>query len=152
MRTPSTQDPQQTELKQRLQQVIGEADDAQVAALATALADTGFEVVRAPEPGLMMMQVQDGFGTRFYLGEVLVTRAEVRRPSRNGYGCCMVENGEAALALACLDALDDTADAAVLDRIAPLVADLEAVVARRRERRTMLAATTRVDFRSMAEE
>jgi phosphonate C-P lyase system protein PhnG len=139
-------------LKQRLQAVVCDAHDDLLKPLADAVADLNFEVTRDPEPGLVMMQTRDSFGTRFYLGEVLVTQAEVRRGDCRGHGCCMGENAEAALVLACLEALDAAKDASDCGRLEPLVEAVEAAVQSRRRQRELLTATTRVDFRSMAEE
>jgi hypothetical protein len=45
-----------------------------------------FSVSRAPRPGLLMCPVRDPFDTEFFLGEVLVTTAEVCCGGRTGHG------------------------------------------------------------------
>lgn len=140
-------------LKTRLQTVIADATAGTLAPLTAALAAVHFEVTATPAPGLLMMNVAVSDGTVFHLGEVLVTEAAVECRGRHGFGCTMGDAPEAALALACLDALSypETADL-VTTRIRASVEEIERRVAGLRDRDGRMAALTRVDFRSMAEE
>jgi alpha-D-ribose 1-methylphosphonate 5-triphosphate synthase subunit PhnG len=62
-------------------------------------------VVRAPELGMVMMQIQEPVAyDSFYLGEVLVTRAEVEIAGRPGWSMRMGDDPVGALGCALLDA------------------------------------------------
>jgi alpha-D-ribose 1-methylphosphonate 5-triphosphate synthase subunit PhnG len=75
-----------------------------------ALADRAIEaevplLVSGPEVGMVMLQVREPVcEERFYLGEVLVTRAEVELRGTRGWAMRMGEDREATLAAALLDA------------------------------------------------
>ena len=141
------------DLKARLQASVAEATPGTLARLTTALAAVDFEVTGAPARGLLMMNVAASDGTVFHLGEVLVTEASVECRGRHGFGCVLGDAPEAALALACLDALSQPETGDLLtEEIRAAVAEIHRRVANVRDREGRATALTRVDFRSMAEE
>jgi alpha-D-ribose 1-methylphosphonate 5-triphosphate synthase subunit PhnG len=140
-------------LKTELQAVIVDTSAEMLASLLDILAEMDFEITSAPAQGLLMMNIRASDETVFHLGEVLVTEAQVKMNGQNGYGCCMGDCADAALALACLDALSRCQTAAApLDRINQAVKDICCQVSAQRSTQSRLAATTQVDFHSMAEE
>jgi alpha-D-ribose 1-methylphosphonate 5-triphosphate synthase subunit PhnG len=139
-------------LRARLQDVIADTDDEMLAPLMKALKPLGINLLRPPAAGLIMMKVKSSHGTVFHLGEVLVTEARVSCADRTGYGCCMGERMDGAVALACLDALGQGADTGRLDDVTSAVHRICRETLRKREMDTQMAAVTQVDFRSMAEE
>jgi len=141
------------DLKSRLQDVIGDAPDDLVAPLVDSLADLGFDIETPPAPGLLMMNVKEPDGPVFHLGEVLVTQAQVRRGDQFGFGCCMGDRPEAALALACLDAISRLEPApGPVAKIQRQIDRIHDAVSALRESEARKAALTRVEFHSMAEE
>ncbi|MCG6894552.1 MAG: phosphonate C-P lyase system protein PhnG [Desulfobacteraceae bacterium] len=141
--------------KKILQEILPETEDEGLSDLMEALMDTemDIELVQPPEAGLMMMTIRDCFEIPFYLGEVLVTRAEVRIEDAVGYGCCMGDRPRAALALAILEVLQEISGE--LPSSSPVMTRLTALaetVSDRREKASRLTALTRVEFQSMAEE
>jgi alpha-D-ribose 1-methylphosphonate 5-triphosphate synthase subunit PhnG len=80
--------------------------------------------------GLVMLPAQDNaHGTRFFLGEVLVSEARVRVDGVEGYGACLGRDLEQSLAVGILDTflqvLDDEAspaERAVEERIHAFIA------------------------------
>jgi alpha-D-ribose 1-methylphosphonate 5-triphosphate synthase subunit PhnG len=66
---------------------------------------TNVTVLRSPELGMVMLQVQEPVANdNFYLGEVLVTRAEVDVAGSAGWSMRMGDDPVGALACALLDA------------------------------------------------
>ncbi len=63
------------------------------------------QIKKNPVAGLIQMKVIDTFETEFYLGEVLVTEAEVMYRNHQGYAMILGEDLEKALLLASVDAL-----------------------------------------------
>ncbi len=73
-------------------------------------------VVRAPELGMVMMQIQEPVANdNFYLGEVLVTRAEVEIAGFPGWSMRMGDDRVGALGCALLDAWAVTSNDAAND-------------------------------------
>jgi alpha-D-ribose 1-methylphosphonate 5-triphosphate synthase subunit PhnG len=139
-------------LRARLQDVIADTDDSMLAPLMEALKPLEMKMLKPPEAGLIMMKVKSSHGTVFHLGEVLVTQAQVIFLDRTGYGCCIGERIDGAVALACLDALGWTAHPGRIDGIQSAIHRICQEVLRKRESEAQIAAVTQVDFRSMAEE
>lgn len=130
---------------------VAAMDSLTVRKMLNLLAALEIEVIKKPTTGLVMMNVNDCFNTDFHLGEILVTTAEVRCGSRNGYGVIMGDESERALLLGCLDALLDTSNA-------PVILDIEKELDRwllaaekLRQNESRRAAATRVNFESMVE-
>lgn len=134
--------------------LLAMAPPARVAELADPLiAQERFDVLRAPEVGLVMAQARiDGRGDRFNLAEVPVTRCTVR--SRNGHAGVGYRLGrcpDAVARIARLDALLQQPEWAwrIRERVLePLNRELAA--ARRAEQAT--TATSRVSFDTLAPE
>jgi phosphonate C-P lyase system protein PhnG len=62
-------------------------------------------IKKKPIAGLIMMKVIDTFETEFYMGEVLVSEAEVVFHNQPGYGMILGEDLDKALLLASVDAI-----------------------------------------------
>jgi alpha-D-ribose 1-methylphosphonate 5-triphosphate synthase subunit PhnG len=111
--------------------------------------DPSLSVRKEPRPQLVMQQVREPVERRpFNLGEVLVTPAEVELDGARGFAMVPGKRERAALSGAIVDA----AVAAGHETTPDIVAALEAVDARHRERRRRAWAEskhTTVDFRTM---
>jgi phosphonate C-P lyase system protein PhnG len=139
------------DMRLRLQDVIAETDEGMLEPLLEALQPLDMEILKPPATGLIMMNVDTGTFS-FHLGEVLVTEAQVSCSGITGYGCCMGERFNGALVLACLDALAQTEISIPADAISGAINQICQQVFRQRKADAQMAAVTRVDFHSMAEE
>jgi phosphonate C-P lyase system protein PhnG len=121
-------------------------------ALAEALPLEQVQVTQPPASGLIMAQVRDSFQTDFYLGELLVTRAEAAYCGHTSRATLMGNCPDAALIAAVLQVLsvagaNDTVVAA--GRAAARAVER---ISARQHRESAMAAATRVRFETMAEE
>ncbi|RJR30905.1 MAG: hypothetical protein C4576_32385 [Desulfobacteraceae bacterium] len=140
-------------VKADLLRVIAAADAETVAtALDRLWVVGGFTVVRPPQAGMLMYSVLDPFGTPFYLGEVLVTTAEVAFDGQKGGGVICGDRPETALLLAAVEAVERSGKCGSLNDIRKLIEQLERVNAERQALSSKVAAATRVRFDSMRKE
>ena len=95
-------------LKSALQRVLTAAAAAEMEQMLDRLWSSGrFTVDRAPQAGLVMCSVIDPFDTPFHLGEVLVTRADVRFDGcHRGCGVVCGDEPDPALLLAAVEAAE----------------------------------------------
>ncbi|PJA50532.1 MAG: hypothetical protein CO171_01250, partial [Syntrophobacterales bacterium CG_4_9_14_3_um_filter_49_8] len=82
-----------------------ELDEDKVKLLLNMAAEEGIAIVKPPRTGLLMMTVQDSFDADFYLGEILVTEAEVESRGKTGYAMVMGDEPERALLAASIEAI-----------------------------------------------
>jgi len=100
-----------------------------------------------------MMAAKDSFDTDFYLGEILVTEAEVKYKGLKGYAMVMGDEPERALLAASVDAIlqADTRDA--MEDLKQKVMDFITMQARKTaeadEMERRLIAKTKVNFETM---
>jgi phosphonate C-P lyase system protein PhnG len=139
--------------KAQLQEVITEVTEEMLEPLLDIMVKIGFDIAKPPVAGLLMMNIRESGGTVFHLGEVLVTQAEVKRNGQTGIGCSMGDRPDAALALACLDALCRCETSSVFENcIGKEIDRICRLVSREQNTESRMAALTQVDFHSMAEE
>ena len=135
-----------------MSRAIGLMDQGAVRQMLERLADQRIEVVREPRTGLVMQSIKDCFGAEFHLGEVLVTEADVRIDGVRGWAMVMGDNSDKAMLAACLDAISRfpgaDLDQAIGEEINRWLAEADKAV----NDEAKLAATTRVNFESMAKE
>jgi len=130
--------------------VIG-MDCHEVDELLALLVSMDIEIARPPRAGLLMMKVTDSLATDFYVGEILVTEAEVTLNGQRGYGMIIGEEPRKALARAATDALLRGGQPEVLCR--QVCECLEHAQQRQREKNATeaaLIASTKVSFDLMA--
>jgi alpha-D-ribose 1-methylphosphonate 5-triphosphate synthase subunit PhnG len=147
-----------TRQRQRWLAVLAQAPRAALAVHGQrVLADYRFELLRAPEPGLVMLRARaSSSGARFNLAEATVTRCALRyRPAGAaasvGVGYVLGRDDERAQWVAALDALlQQPAQQALLlaEVIAPLQAAREQQLAAERAR----VAASRVQFFTLQNE
>src|SRR5208337_2750921 len=85
------------------QSIIAKMDDRSIGKLICLMPANEIDIVKTPETGLLMMTVKDSFDVEFYLGEILVTEAEVRYDGKKGYSMVMGDESDRALAAAVVD-------------------------------------------------
>jgi alpha-D-ribose 1-methylphosphonate 5-triphosphate synthase subunit PhnG len=127
--------------------LLARAPDGRVAALlAGAGAPPGFDWLRRPETGSVMVQGRaGGTGAAFNLGEMTVTRCSLRLGDGTvGHGYVQGRSRAGAEAAALVDALMQTGASGRMERA--VLAPLEAEEAARRDARARKAAATKVDF------
>lgn len=151
-------------LKRRFLDALGDWQDPpeaireELESLLDALWASGLPVVkRAPRIELVMVTVRDSFNTPFYLGEVLVTSAEVlwKDPAAQGhvgFGMIQGDRPEAAVLLACLEAMGTAVAGDWMGPIEALLAKLEEGAEQYLRRVSKMAASTTVEFESMKKE
>jgi alpha-D-ribose 1-methylphosphonate 5-triphosphate synthase subunit PhnG len=127
--------------------VLVHSDAAKIASYLEAIALPGYENLREPENGLVMVRGRvGGDGAPFNLGEATVSRAAVRITSGEvGFGYTLGRDREKAQMIALCDALvqsNEFAAAVEANVLAPLRAAMMATQARRAAE----SAATRVDF------
>ncbi len=109
-------------------------------------------VVQEPEDSLVMVQVREGAkGSRFYLGEVLVTEAKVQLAGVLGLGLVRGHEPQRALDLAIIDAAY-AAEIAVVKQWEGRLLEAEQKRLEDRRQRAQEILQTRVSFESMQEE
>jgi len=140
-------------LKDKLQKVICDTTEEMLDPLLEVMAELDLDIAKAPSPGLLMMNIRDSDDTVFHLGEVLVTQAEVKRNGQTGFGCSQGDRPNAALALACLDALCHCEIPHLLKTsITKEINHIDRWVSIQRNTKSQITATTQVNFHSMAKE
>ena len=107
-------------------------------------------IPREPRTGLLMMEARDCFDTDFYVGELLVTEAEVVCAGQRGYAMVLGDDSARAVALAAVDALQRCENTDLKKQAEEFLAAESARTARKQERERRLIATTKVSFEGMA--
>jgi phosphonate C-P lyase system protein PhnG len=140
-------------LKEKLQKVICDTTEEMLDPLLDIMAELDLDIAMTPSPGLLMMNIRDSSGTVFHLGEVLVTRAEVKQNGQTGFGCSRGDRPNAALALACLDVLCRCEIPHLLkNSITKEINYIDRLVSIQRNTKSQITAATKVNFHSMAKE
>jgi phosphonate C-P lyase system protein PhnG len=147
--------PDEVLLQNRLEQIreaLPEMKPEEIKGLSAALPMDRVRVIREPHTGLIMAKARDCFDTEFYLGEVLVTRAEVEYEGQRGQATLMGELPAAALLAAVMEALRLKGDTRFFESANTLCRAAMQRFAARRKQQSRLVAATRVNFQSMAVE
>jgi phosphonate C-P lyase system protein PhnG len=126
---------------------IDEIDD-----LIAVLPMDSVQVITGPSTGLIMAKVRDCFDTDFYLGEVLVTRAEVSFGDLRAQATLMGDLPKHTLIAAALEALERGGEADVIERAVKACQPAARRIEQVRRIEAKLTAATCVQFESMAEE
>jgi len=113
------------------------------------VAGEAVDVVRGPRTGLVMMTALDSFEADFYLGEVLVTEAEVACAGSRGYGMVLGDDPERAIARAVAEAVAASPNRALRQRLNRFLRAEGKKLEARRQREAALIARTRVNFETM---
>jgi phosphonate C-P lyase system protein PhnG len=135
-----------------LREVLPGMNAEEIKVLSAALPMDRVRVIRAPHTGLIMSKVRDCFDTEFFLGEVLVTRAEVEFEGQRGQATLMGDFPSAALLAAVLEALCLKGEAHYFESAHSICGPAMQRFAARQNQQSRLVAATRVNFKSMAVE
>jgi len=127
--------------------VLSDSDAAEIAGYLETIVLPGYENLREPENGLVMLRGRiGGDGAPFNLGEATVSRAAVRLATGEmGFGYTLGRDREKARMIALCDALMQSNEFAAAVE-ANVLAPLRAAMIARRARKAAESAATRVDF------
>ena len=130
--------------------VLAHSDAAEIARRLEPIAVPGYENLREPENGLVMLRGRiGGDGAPFNLGEATVSRAAVRLATGEvGFGYVLGRDRRKAQMIALCDALvqsNEFSEAVEENVLTPL----RAAMVSERDRRAAETAATRVDFYTM---
>jgi alpha-D-ribose 1-methylphosphonate 5-triphosphate synthase subunit PhnG len=133
--------------RQAAMAVLAHSDAAAIAGRLDSIAVPGYEDLREPENGLVMVRGRiGGDGAPFNVGEATVSRAAVRLASGEvGFGYALGRDRQKARLIALCDALvqsKEFSDAVETTVLAPL----RAVIVAERNKKAAETAATRVDF------
>lgn len=130
--------------------LIDTMDEQRVENLLALFAGEELTVSRLPRSGLLMMTVQDSFDTDFYLGEILVTEAEVESRGKTGYAMVMGDEPERALLAASIEAVLQGDNEDLKKQIREFVSEQMEKINSIREKESALIAKTKVSFENMS--
>jgi phosphonate C-P lyase system protein PhnG len=130
--------------------LIDAMDDQEVEQLLALFAGEELPVPLPPRSGLLMMTVQDSFDTDFYLGEILVTEAEVESRGKTGYAMVMGDEPEKSLLAASIEAIMQGDNEDLKKQIRGFVSEQMEKINSIKEKESALIAKTKVSFESMS--
>jgi len=128
---------------------ITKMDEISVIELTGLLTEEDVNITKPPEKGLLMMAVKDSFNTDFYLGEILVTKAEVEYSGKTGYAMVMGDEPDRALAVASMDAILQACDGNLKQEIMDFFTMQAKKIEETSEMEKRLTAKTKVSFETM---
>jgi len=127
-----------------------ELDEDSVKLLLDMVADEDIIIIKPPQPGFLMMTVKDSFDTDFYLGEILVTVAQVECREKTGYAAVMGDEPEKALLAASVEAVLKGNNEDLKKQIREIVSEQMEKIDSIREKESALVAKTKVSFETMS--
>ncbi len=137
-------------MNMNLELLITRMDNSSVKELIQLLSTEDINITKAPETGLLMMAAKDSFNTNFYLGEILVTEAEVEYKGLRGHAMVMGDEPERALSAASVDAIFlQTDDSDLKHKVMDFITIQGKKAAEACEMEKRLTAKTRVSFETM---
>jgi phosphonate C-P lyase system protein PhnG len=141
-----------TSIEETLRTLLPVLEREEVEELMAIVSEIPAEVIKAPETGLIMVQASDCFDVDFYLGEILVTTAEVECFDKQGHATVMGDEPMKAVLAATVRAIVQSNKKKSLESLTPILDEYMKKFALIRKQEGLLTAFTRVNFESMAEE
>lgn len=129
---------------------ITKMDDSAIKELMQILLTEEINITKPPQTGLLMMTVSDSFDTDFYLGEILVTEAEVESRTKTGYAMVIGDESEMAVLAASVDAVMQGDNEDLKKQIRVFVSEQMEKINSTKEKESALIAKTKVSFESMS--
>jgi alpha-D-ribose 1-methylphosphonate 5-triphosphate synthase subunit PhnG len=103
------------------------------------------------ETGMIMNSVSDSFNNPFYLGEVLVSAAEVEYKNFRGYGMSLGDKNEDAVILAAVEVFIDADKKELIEEIDKYLKEAYRRYEESLKKETVLTMGTKVNFGLMTE-
>jgi phosphonate C-P lyase system protein PhnG len=132
--------------------LLPEMNEDEVDNLVALLPTVQVQVITPPTTGLVMTRVRDCFETDFFLGEILVTRAEIEFCGYRAQATLMGNKPKKTLVAAILEALDNDGQTELLHKAALACQPAKIRIEQAWHKEAQLVSATRVQFESMAEE
>ena len=136
-------------MRTNMRSVIINIDKHLLAELRNIIPQDIINIIKTPQKGLLMMTAKDSFDTDFYLGEVLVTEAEVECKGLKGYAMVMGDEPEMALLAASVDAILQADDGELKQKVMDFITAQAKKTAEADEMEKRLIAKTKVNFETM---
>lgn len=133
----------------RTNSVITKMDEKSIEKLIVLLPQEEINILKKSETGLLMMAAKDSFDTDFYLGEILVTEAEVEYKGLEGYAMVMGDEPERALLAASVDAILQADNEDLKQKVIDFITIQARKIAESDEMEKRLIAKTKVNFETM---
>ena len=130
--------------------IIQAMAESAVKSLLGMLSGQYISIIKPPQTGLLMMTVQDSFDTDFYLGEILVTEAEVEWRGKIGYAMVMGDEPEKAMLAASIDAVMQGDNEDLKKLLRGFLSEQNEKINSIRAKESVLVAKTKVSFESMS--
>ena len=146
------QDKAKASIEETLRTLLPVLEKEEAEELMAVISEIPAEVIKSPETGLIMVQAGDCFDVDFYLGEVLVTTAEVECFGTRGHATVMGDEPMKAVLAATVSAIVRSNNEKSLESFTSILDEYTKKFARMRKQEGLLTASTRVNFESMAEE
>lgn len=107
------------------------------------------KIIKPPSQALIMAVANDCFNTKFCLGEVLVTEAQIEWKGHRGFGMIIGNEPQKALVLAFIDAVEKSDDERTKRTVQNLIATVERRQSKRKKVEEAMILSTRVNFETM---
>jgi len=134
-----------------IQRILEEMDEASVKTLKDVMSAEGVDLLKGPETGLLMVVAQDPFEIHFFLGEVLVTEAEVRYGDQRGYAMTIGQQDERTILMAGMDAIFKSNNVNLQEWLRGFLDERAQEMNVQKEREKQLIARTKVSFETMVQ-
>ena len=128
---------------------ITEMDEKSIKKLIALMPQDEINIIKKPETGLLMMVASDSFDTDFYLGEILVTEAEVEYKGLKGYAMVMGDEPEKALLAASVDTILQENNGDLKQKVIDFITLEAGKIAATDEMERRLITKTKVSFETM---
>lgn len=129
-----------------LLEILSEADEEKISSLLD-LVPPETEAVGAPREGAILATVREGLGTRFHVGEVLVSSCRVVLDGAEGWAMVLGGDPRRAVVGAAREALfRSRPDSVELSAMDAIVDQVRRDILARRAEEARLTASTRVEF------
>lgn len=125
---------------------LNQMDIKAIKKIAGKLMDKDIEITIPPESGFIMMTMKDSFDIDFHLGEVLVTRAEVKVDGESGYAMVMGGDHAKTMMIAVINAALKTGEREIIKK---KIKTEERKLVKKIDEERALIASTRVSFEVM---
>lgn len=134
----------------RLSILISKADEKYIRKLQSIFKDEKITVLEQPEIGVIMATAYDSFGTKFCLGEILVTKATVEYDGLIAHGIIIGDAPDKALILATINVLMLSKNERLKKRIYKTLSLMKNNTEKKEKIERSLIMKTKVNFHTMA--
>ncbi len=135
---------------EEIQKILAFLNDEEIENILNQLKEKEIKIINI-ENGLEMLTLKDSFDNPFYLGEILVSHAEVEWKEYRGYGMIIGSDERKALIMAYIDLLLMIGEKDFLNNINEVLEIGKKRMEEFRNKEKILVLSTKVNFENMAE-